>query len=53
METRQTLFAKLTFKASIFFLRSSASSLDSWLSEPSLSYWNTQQKHVRELEKVV
>lgn len=51
METRQTLFAKLTFKASIFFLRSSASSLDSWLSEPSLSYWNTQQQRVRELKK--
>lgn len=51
MEIRQTLFVKLTFKASTFFLRSSASSLDSWLSEPSLSYWNTQRKHVRELKK--
>lgn len=52
MEVRQALFAKLTFKASIFFLRSSASSLDSWLSEPSLSYWNTQQQHVREVKKL-
>lgn len=36
---------RLTFKASIFFLLSSASSVDSWLSEPSLSYWNTKQPH--------
>lgn len=48
--TRQSLFAKLTFKASIFFLRSAASSVDSWLSEPSLSYWNTQRERVRGLK---
>jgi len=35
---------RLTFKASVFFLRSSASSLFSWLSEPSLSYWKKKKK---------
>lgn len=46
---KTTTWDRLTFTASIFFLLSSASSVDSWLSEPSLSY--CKNKRLRGLKR--